>query len=75
MFDDPVEKFLVAIEKNDPASIDSLLRRQEVNVDQALKVYYTIWFLIFLLSFQILETWNFSPIIETMKISNNIYSI
>ena len=37
LFDDPAEKFLVAIERNDPAGIDSLLRRQEVNVDQVLK--------------------------------------
>ena len=38
LFDDPAEKFLMAVERNDPASIDSLLRRQEVNVDQVLKV-------------------------------------
>ena len=38
LFDDPAENFLVAIEQNDPAGIDSLLRQQEVNVDQVLKV-------------------------------------
>ena len=38
LFDDPAEKFMMAVERNDPASIDSLLRRQEVNVDQVLKV-------------------------------------
>ena len=36
----------MAIEQNDPASIDSLLRQQEVTVDQVLEVYCTIWFLI-----------------------------
>ena len=53
LFDDPAEKFMMAVERNDPASIDSLLRRQEVNVDQVLKVYCTIWLVNFLLSFQI----------------------
>ena len=38
LFDDPADKFVMAIERNDPASIDSLLRQQEVNVDQVLKV-------------------------------------
>ena len=38
LFGDPTEKFLMAVESNDPAGIDSLLRRQEVNVDQVLKV-------------------------------------
>ena len=38
LFGDPAEKFLMAIERNDPASIDSLLRRQDVNVDQVFKV-------------------------------------
>ena len=38
LFDDPAEKYLVAVERNDPAGIDSLLRRREVNVDEVLKV-------------------------------------
>ena len=68
MFDDPAEKFLVAIKKNDPAGIDSLLRRQEVNVDQVLKVYYTIWFLIFLSNFKNLD---FGPFYESLKHENH----
>ena len=60
----------MAIEQNDPEGIDSLLRRQEVNVDQVLKVYCTIWLVIFMFSFQLSETWNFGPIIETMKMNS-----
>ena len=40
LFGDAAEKFLVVVEKNDPATIDSLLRRREVTVDQVLKVYH-----------------------------------
>ena len=42
LLDDSAERFLVAVERNDPAGIDSLLRRWEVTVDQVLKVYYNI---------------------------------
>ena len=47
MFEDAAGRFLVAVERNDPATIDSLLRRREVTVDQLFKVYYIIQ----------LETW------------------
>ena len=41
LFGDPAEKFMVAVEKNDPAAINSLLGRREVTIDQVLKLYYT----------------------------------
>ena len=45
LLDDATESFHVAVERNDPAGIDSLLRRREVTFDQVLKVYYNIWWL------------------------------
>ena len=63
MFDDSAERFLAAIERNDPATIDSLLRRREVTVDQLFKVYYIIRLVIFMLNF----ISNFRNLTQSLK--------
>ena len=63
MFDDRAERFLEAIERNDPATIDSLLRRREVTVDQLFKVYYIIRLVIFMLNF----ISNFRNLTQSLK--------
>ena len=59
----------MGIEQNDPAAIDSLLRQQEVSVDQVLKVFRTIRFLIF--TFHLKFYLDFGPFYESLKHENH----